>query len=212
MTLADLADPTSYPGTPGGPATPATQPKQSIESAHAAYQAAATERHALRARAAALEAALTLSGYQPVEGDSAHGLRLLAAQAETVLQGRQLGATQLRLELETVREQQRAFAERFRAAEEAWERARAMEAARLARELRPRHQAAVRALAAAVEQLSAAIAAERSARAALPAELAPRGHDLLPNASGDLLLGTLDDDRSLASAWTQRMRLLGLLA
>ena len=94
---------------------------------------------------------------------------------------------------------------------ELWQAARRRETNRLAGDLQPRHKVAVKSIATALEALSIAIEEETTTRAAL-ARVAPEPESaLLPNCSHDLLVGTLTDWNSPASAWARRMRKLQIL-
>jgi hypothetical protein len=78
--------------------------------------------------------------------------------------------------------------------------------------LQPKHRAAVKQLAAAVEALSAAITAEREVRDEMQASgLAANGSGYLSDCSSQLGTGTLDEWSSRASAWARDMRRLGVL-
>ena len=94
---------------------------------------------------------------------------------------------------------------------ELWQAARRRETNRLAGELQPRHQAAVKGIAKALETLSLAIEQETTTRKELARVAPERESALLPNCSDDLVVGTLADFNSPASAWAKRMRRLKIL-
>ncbi len=100
----------------------------------------------------------------------------------------------------------------YQAAHENWQAARRRETNRLASEIQPRHQEAVSAIAKALEALSVAIDDEIATRTELAQVGAPEHESaLLPDCSGDLLVGSLADWNSPASAWAREMRKIGIL-
>jgi hypothetical protein len=80
-----------------------------------------------------------------------------------------------------------------------WRAALETEARRRAEQVRPRHRAAVKRIAQLVEQLSAAVEAERAVRA----ELAEVGSNALADASREF--GSLHDYNSTLSSWNRRV-------
>ena len=156
------------------------------------------------------KAALRLHGY-----DAGRGERLtlapIRARAERFLAGRNPSQRHIQRAGEDLEDQLAAALGRLRAAQEDHQRERDLAAMALAKQLQPRHKAAVRRLAKAIEDLSAATAEERAVRAEMLASgLAPTGSPLLPDASGSLL-GTLAEFESPASRWAREMRRLGVL-
>lgn len=157
------------------------------------------------------KAAMRLHGY-----DAGHGERLTLAplreRATRFLAGRDLSERQIRRAAEDLEDLLGPALERLRRAQEEHERERDQAGLALARQLQPRHRAAVRKLAKAIEALSAATAEEREVRAELLASgLAPTGSPLLPDASSMLRLGTLGEFESPASRWAREMHRLGAL-
>ncbi len=97
------------------------------------------------------------------------------------------------------------------AANEAIAAAKRRETNRLACELQPRHRAAVKAMAAALEALSRAMEHEIGARAEL-ARLAPQPTSPnLPDMSGELGTGMMFEHDGIMWLWARRVRQLGIL-
>lgn len=136
--------------------------------------------------------------------------QVIRDQINAFTAGRALTLRQVERELEDMADEITNGAPAFEAAAQEWRAAEAAEAARLVETLRPRHRAAVGKIAAALEVLTAALEAERS----LHRQLAESGLGLLaslPDASGPLGLGTLDQWSSPVSTWSREMRRQGLL-
>ena len=92
-----------------------------------------------------------------------------------------------------------------------WEAARRRETNRLALALQPKHRAAVRRMADAIEALSAAIADERECRAELR-RIAPLPESPnLPDLSSDLLVGCVSEYNAPAWHWARRIRKMNIL-
>lgn len=96
-------------------------------------------------------------------------------------------------------------------AHEAYERARRREGSRIALELQLQHRAAVGAMAAALEQLSQAIEAEREVHEAFAAVSPTASSAYLPNVGVELGVGSLGDCDSPAWRWRKRIHELGIL-
>lgn len=94
---------------------------------------------------------------------------------------------------------------------ELWQAARRRETAVIAGKMQPAHKAAITAIAKALEALSIAIEEETATRKELARVAPERESSLLPNCSDDLMVGTLADWNSPASAWARRMRKLNIL-
>ena len=94
---------------------------------------------------------------------------------------------------------------------EIWAAVRQRETNRLGCLLQPRHRAAVKAMAAAMEALSRATADECDVRDELrrlaPLPISPN----LPDLSSDLCLGQMADWGGVAWTWARRLRTLGIL-
>jgi hypothetical protein len=187
-------------------------PTSPFEEARARWRAAEASFREVLASAEGWRAVALLD--RPETADDAvgdHG-QVLRDRAERVLQGQPARPRSLRRKLEEVEDAPEEARVRLTVEAAAWERARDAEALRVAQTLRPRHQAAVRQLAACVEALSKATLAERAVREEFQAAgLAPLGSVLLPDCSSGLL-GTLDDFDSTASAWGRRMLQIGAAA
>ena len=94
---------------------------------------------------------------------------------------------------------------------ELWQAARRRETNRLAGEMQPRHRAAVKAMAKALEALSVAMTDETEIRAELARVAPERESAKLPNCSDGLRVGTLADWNSPASEWARNVRKLKIL-
>ena len=181
-----------------------------FQGARARWNAAQAEHQALLERIEGLEAALVLTGMLPGEPDQERN-RVVATRAERYLQGRQISRRRLALELEETRETLPASLERLHEERSAFDRASRDEAERAAKALVPHHRAAVLDLAKAVEVLCRSIAAEAAVRQEFARTAPEPASLLLPDVGSELLLGTLDDYHSPASAWARRLRSLGVL-
>lgn len=181
------------------------------EAARQRWADARTEVRELTERLEDAKAAMRLHGYDAVRGERLT-LAPLRERATRFLAGRHLSERQIRRAVEDLEDLLAAALARLRTAQEDHQRERDLAAMALAKQLQPRHKAAVRKLAAAIEVLSAATAEERTIRGELMASgLAPTGSLLLPDASSMLQLGTLDEFSSKASEWGRTMRRLGVL-
>lgn len=94
---------------------------------------------------------------------------------------------------------------------ELWQAARRHETSRIARELQPRHRAAAKKIASAVESLSRAMAEEMEVRAELRRTAPELESSYLPDCSAGLELGLVSDWGSPVALWAQSMRKLGIL-
>ena len=94
---------------------------------------------------------------------------------------------------------------------ELWQAARRQETGRIARDLQPRHRAAIKEIAKAVEALSRAMTEELDTRAELARTAPEQTSAYLPNCIGGLVIGTLVDWNSPASEWARAMRELKIL-
>ena len=94
---------------------------------------------------------------------------------------------------------------------ELWAAACRRETERVALELQPRHRAAVKAIAKALEALSLAMAEETETRAELARTAPEPVCAYLPNCSGFLAFGSLAAWDSPASVWARHMRQLQIL-
>jgi hypothetical protein len=111
-------------------------------------------------------------------------------------------------ELEDERAEQASVIQAERELHQAAQRA---ETNRIANELQPRHKAAVKAMAAAMEKLSQAIADEREVREELKKSAPLPNSAKLPDLFSDLLVGTLADWGSPMWKWAKKVRDLGAL-
>ena len=103
------------------------------------------------------------------------------------------------------------FLPQYFTGKEEFDAACSRETNRISLALQPRHRAAVKAMATAVEMLSQAIADEREVRAELR-RIAPTGTSAnLPNVSDCLAIGTLDDWRAPAAEWRRLVHRIGVL-
>jgi hypothetical protein len=175
----------------------------SFEAAKEAWLAATTRHRELRDRLGGARAALAL--LEREEDAPKVGSRLTEV-AERFLGGRTLSARQLRREIEVAEDALAAAAARHAREAEAWREAQSAEAARRLRDLAPRHRAAVKRIAGLVEQLSAAVEAERAVRAEL-SEVGGTG--ALPDASHEF--GSLNEYGSTLSSWNRRVLAVGAL-
>jgi ClpP class serine protease len=167
------------------------------------WNAASARRRELVDKLGGAKAALALLDRE--EGAPALGPRLTEA-AERFLGSRVLSARQLRREIEAAEDALDAAAPGHGREAAAWREAQSAEAARRLRDLAPRHRAAVKRIAGLVEQLSAAVEAERAVRAEL-SEVGGTG--ALPDASHEF--GSLNEYGSTLSSWNRRVLAVGAL-
>jgi hypothetical protein len=189
----------------------AEQPANDFETARRRFDEFKARREQARLQAEGLQAALQLADTRQASADAPVNL-VLNRQAAIALQGGTLSPRQIRRELEEVQETVDALTEQAPAEFQAWELARRAEADRIALELQPAHRAAALAIARAVEQLSAAIIAERQVRAEFAAFGLEPESGYLPDASSRLRAGTLAEFESNVSAWRRDMLRLGVIA
>jgi hypothetical protein len=190
-----------------GMATPLraiTSETADFEAARARWERESAARRALRSRLDGAKAALGLAENPPGEGDvRSPRIESLAA---AYLGGRRANPALIRREIVEIEDalDQGAAVHAVEAA--SWRLAVEAEARRRAELLRPGHRQAVRRIAEIVEQLSAAVDAERAVRAAL-AEVGNAG--ALPDASREF--GSLHEYSGLLSTWNRRMLAEGAL-
>jgi hypothetical protein len=178
-----------------------------FDQARARWRAASARRRALLAQLDGCRAALDLA-LNPRGDKEAPASLVIAETVRRFLDGRTLSTRQLERELERLEDEVAAGAAEHHAEAEAWRGALSAEAARKVAELTPRHRAAVLKIAKAVEALSVAVEAERAVRREL-AESELGAHASLPDGSHEF--GSLHDYNSLLSAWSRRVRTLGLI-
>ena len=135
-------------------------------------------------------------------------LRDRAAPFMKLAQGRMFKRTRV---LEALEDEILELAPKRAEESELWQQARRAETSRIALELQPRHRAAVKKIAALIENLSRAMEVESDVRAEL-ARTAPEPESgYLPNCIGGLNFGMLSEWGSPASQWAQGMRQLKIL-
>ncbi len=103
------------------------------------------------------------------------------------------------------------FTPKLQVERELWQTACRGETGRIARDLQPRHRAAVKRIAKAMEALSLAMADEMDIHAELARTAPEPSSAYLPNCVAELTIGTLADWNSPASHWARRMREIRIL-
>ena len=183
------------------------EPVSEFDAAKARWIEATAKHRELVERAEAMELALKFTSEDAVGRAPQHlrekagpFLKLAAKRRPKVIE--QLADTEVEIEDSTPM---------YQVDRDLYQAACRRETSRIARDLQPRHRAAVKAIATALEALSLAIEEETTTRAEL-AHVAPeRVSAHLPDCSHDLVVGTLADWNSPASAWARRMRKLSVL-
>lgn len=184
--------------------------RDELELARAVWlevEAAHTE---LRDRIEGLEAALGSTGLGKVDARVPDHVRAKAAPFMDLVsnpRGLKKAARQLENARDELADRQPLYAD----ARTAWELAQRRRTNEIAGDLQPRQREAVKAIAAALENLSKAIAAERAARAELKS-MAPLPESAkLPDLSGDLLDMAISEWHSTAWHWSQKITKLGVI-
>ena len=135
----------------------------------------------------------------------------LRDQAEPFLALAKRRPRQLADQLDDLIDEIEDFAPKLGVEHELYQAARWRETNRLAGELQPRHRAAVKGMAKALEALSLAMTDEIEIRAELARKAPERESAKLPDCSSGLLVGTLADWNSAASEWARTVRKLKIL-
>ena len=136
-----------------------------FEPARERWQRATATRRELISRLEGARMALGLAESPP--GDGEQRSALVEEKAKAYLDGRRADPDRLRREIRELQDQVADAADQHAAESEAWRLALEAEQQRLAEICRPKHAAAVRQIARAVEMLSAAVQTERDVRAGL---------------------------------------------
>ena len=174
-----------------------------FERARARWECASAERRALRDRLDGARAAVAFVDHRPEPGS--YLSPVLEDRARRYLDGRRPDRDRLVRQVAELEAELADAATAFALESAAWCVAVEAEAARRAEWLRPRHRAAVRRLGQLVEQLSAAVEAERAVRA----ELAEVGSAALPDAGREF--GSMHEYNSTLRAWNRRVLAEGAL-
>jgi hypothetical protein len=174
-----------------------------FEAAKARWAEVSAARRALKARLDGAKAALALAENPPSKGDIISPV--LAERARAYLADRLPNAELLRHEILVLEDQLAQAATSYAIESTAWRMALEAEAARRAEALKPRHKAAVRKIAAAVEALSAAVEGEREIRR----ELGEVGSAALADAGREF--GSLHEYNSTLSSWNRHVLAEGAL-
>jgi hypothetical protein len=146
---------------------------------------------------------LAFADHRPGPGE--HFSPVLEDRARHYLDGRAPDRDRLARQLSDLEYEQADTATKYSIESAAWRAALEAEARRRGEAVRPRHREAVRKIAQLVEQLSAAVEAERAVRA----ELAEVGSAALPDAGREF--GTLHEYSSVLSSWNRRVLAEGAL-
>jgi hypothetical protein len=174
-----------------------TNETSAFESAKARWERVSAERRALRDKLDGAKAALVFADYRPGPGE--YLSPTIEDKARRYLDGRAPDRDRLTRQIVDLEYELNEAAAIYSIESTAWKLALENEARRRAEALRPRHRAAVKRMAKAVEELSAAVEAERAVRG----ELAEVGSAALPDASREF--GTLHEYSSLLSGWNRRL-------
>lgn len=180
-----------------------------FELARQRFSAILEEGHRLEDRAEDLRAAYTVLTVSQADAE-----RIGVAVQERAAKAFPSGLPKAKLFpdlIEAAEETAHEFKVKLATARDEWATAVRAETTRIAEGLQPMHRAAVAAIATAVEQLSAALAAEEEVRLELQCQAPELTSALLPNCSDGLLIGRLDTPFSAASRWAAGVRKLRIL-
>ena len=178
-----------------------------FETAKARWKKIAGKRREMLARHEGMAAALSLTS-----GESTRNVaQSVRDQAAPYLDLAGRRRRKLIGQIEDLVEEIEEFTRKNQDENEIWQAARRRETSRLAGELQPRHRAAVKAMAKALEALSLAMSDEIEVRADLARVAPERDSAKLPDCSTGLAIGTLADWRSPASEWARNVRKLKIL-
>jgi hypothetical protein len=169
-----------------------------FEAARARWERVSTARRALREKLDGAQAALALTENPPSKGDVVSPV--IAEKACRYLADRRANAALLRQEVVRLEDELTQAGTAHAIESAAWRLAVEDEARRRAEAVRPKHREAVKRIARLVEELSAAVDAERAVRAEL-AEVGSAG--VLPDAGREF--GSLHEYSSLVSSWNRRL-------
>jgi hypothetical protein len=174
-----------------------------FEQARARWDAVSAERRALKDKVDGCRAALQYADYRSAPGE--YFPPVLQDRALRFLAGRAPDRDRLTRQLSELEYELNEAATIYSVESAAWKAALEAEVRRRAETVRPRHRAAVKRMAKAVEELSAAVEVERAVRA----ELAEVGSSALPDASREF--GSLHEFNSTLSSWNRRVLAEGAL-
>ena len=167
-----------------------------------------SERHAELFNA---ESGMRLARSMAASGDNKRVPEKLRATAHPYIKLARKRPEKISENLLDVQDELAEFLPIFFAETEAIAAAKRRETNRLAGLLQPRHRAAVREMASALEQLSRATEAEREVRAELARRAPLPTSPNLPDLSGELLLGCMFEHDGRLWSWARHIRKLGIL-
>lgn len=190
------------------PVAQAETPEMRYRVAAARLKALSEDLTAKRDLLERMRMAHQLAGVQRVDERSEH---LVARIGPELLERARRRKAKFADEIENLADEIAAAEPGFAAARDEHQMSAGILTGELAIELQPRHAAAVKAIAAALEALSRALQAEEDVRAELAMAAPMPASPYLPDCASLLHAARLSDPRSAAAAWAERVRQLGVL-